>query len=122
MAKKWVNQNGGAVLPLPLKGSADLESEQIPWQACDEEGFWTKPLLESHDGSLRTELMKIDAGTFTPLHAHDDIEQIYVLQGSFYDQDKAYGPGAFIVRSPHTMHSTGSDEGAVILLFYAPAC
>ena len=65
--------------------------------------------------------MKVDPGAFSPLHAHEEIEQIYVLEGQFYDQAKTYGPGDFIVRAPGAMHSAGSEEGAVVLLFYSPA-
>ena len=65
--------------------------------------------------------MKVDPGAFSPTHAHDDVEQVYVLEGSFYDQDKTYGPGAFIVRAAGALHSAGSDDGALVLLFYSPA-
>ena len=65
--------------------------------------------------------MKVDAGAFSPMHAHDDIEQIYVLEGSFYDQDKTYGPGDYVIRAPGALHSAGSEEGAVVLLVYSPA-
>ena len=64
--------------------------------------------------------MQVDAGAFSPMHAHEEIEQIYVLQGSFYDQEHNYGPGDFIVRAPGAMHTAGSVDGAVVLLFYSP--
>jgi anti-sigma factor ChrR (cupin superfamily) len=55
------------------------------------------------------------------MHAHNEIEQIYVLEGSFFDQDKTYTAGEYIVRAPGAMHTAGSDTGAVVLLFYSPA-
>ena len=53
------------------------------------------------------------------LHAHDEVEQIYVVEGSFYDQEKTYGAGDYIVRAPGAMHTAGSEGGAsrVAVLF-----
>ena len=52
---------------------------------------------------------------------YEEFEQIYVLEGSLYDQDNTYQSGQFIIRAPGTMHTTGSENGAVVLLFYALA-
>ena len=75
-----------------------------------------KPLIEDDSKTIRTWLMKIDAGAFSELHAHHEYEQIYVLSGSFYDQDSEYGAGDFIVRAPDAMHTAGSKTGASTLL------
>ena len=77
--------------------------------------------MEDQQAGVRTWLMKVEAGAFSPPHAHDQIEQIYVLEGSFYDQDKTCGPGEYIVRAMGAMHSAGSENGALVLLFYSPA-
>jgi len=77
-------------------------------------------LMEDACTGLRTWLMKVEPGAFSAPHAHDEVEQIYVLEGSFYDQQKTYGAGEYIVRPPGAMHTAGSDTGAVVLLFYSP--
>ena len=120
MSERFNQQKPGGLDSLPIGNSHDFDSNEIEWQECGADGFWIKPLLEDSSAGLRTWLMKVDAGAFSPLHAHEDIEQIYVLEGSFYDQDKTYGPGEFIVRAPGAMHSAGSEDGAVVLLFYSP--
>ena len=53
------------------------------------------------------------------MHAHDEIEQIYVLSGSFFDQDRTLRAGDYACRAPGAMHTTDSDEGAVVLLIYS---
>lgn len=106
---------------LPSSESLIRRTNSIDWQACDESGFWAKPLIEDDSKTIRTWLMKIDAGAFSELHAHHEYEQIYVLSGSFYDQDSEYGVGDFIVRAPGAMHTAGSKTGATVLLFYSPA-
>lgn len=113
-------QQPSAPLTLPGADTIDLDSNQIEWQAEDSSGFHNKLLLEDPAAGIRTYLMKVDAGAYSPPHAHEEFEQIYVLEGSFYDQDKTYQPGAFIVRAPGAMHSAGSKNGAVVLLIYTP--
>jgi len=108
-------------LKMPLGESLTLKSREIPWQGSDAPGFWVKPLIEDDHQGIRTWLMKVDPGAFSDMHGHSEYEQIYVLEGTFYDQDHEYGPGDFIVRAPGALHTAGSKEGAVVLLFYSPA-
>ena len=65
--------------------------------------------------------MRIEPGASAPLHSHEETEQIYVLEGRFSDGEMEYGPGDFIVRAPGAMHAAHSEEGALILIFYAQA-
>lgn len=118
MNEIFIRNAGVDPLALPRSGALVFDARQIDWQDCGEAGFYIKPLLEDEKAGIRTWLMKVEAGAFSPLHAHAEFEQIYVLEGSFYDQDKTYGPGEFIVRAPGAMHSAGSENGAVVLLFY----
>ena len=113
--------DNAVALKMPLGESLMLKSREIPWQGSDAPGFWVKPLIEDDHQGIRTWLMKVDAGAFSDMHGHSEYEQIYVLEGAFYDQDHEYGPGDFIVRAPGALHTAGSEEGAVVLLFYSPA-
>jgi anti-sigma factor ChrR (cupin superfamily) len=120
MSELFVNESNNKHLSLPAVGSAVLPSSASPWQDCGAEGFWIKPLLEDKESGLRTWLMKVDAGAFSAMHAHDEIEQIYVIEGSFCDQDHRYAAGDYIVRAAGAMHTAGSDEGALVMLVYTP--
>ena len=104
--------------PIPLSGSAIVQSDHQVWQSSGADGFWIKPLMEQPEQNMRTWLMKVDAGAYSPLHAHDQLEQIYVLEGTFYDQDNTYRPGDYVIRAPGTMHSAGSEDGSLVLLVY----
>ncbi len=121
MNEVFHNPGANGALRLPASASVDIDANQIDWQDCGAEGFWIRPLLEDQGSGIRTWLMKVDPGAFSPPHAHVEVEQIYVIEGSFFDQDKTYGPGEFIVRAAGAMHSAGSEDGAVVLLFYSPA-
>lgn len=110
----------GVALEVPDSGTRDLNADSIDWQPSGTPGFWMKPLLDSSGNRLRTWLMKVDIGAFSPMHAHDEIEQIFVLEGSFYDQHKTYEPGAMVVRGPGAEHEAGSATGALMIVSYAP--
>ena len=120
MSEMFKAADKAAALKLPVCDSLMLRSSDIPWQDSDAAGFWVKPLIEDEGKGIRTWLMKVDAGAFSEMHGHSEYEQIYVLGGSFYDQDHTYGPGDFIVRAPGALHTAGSEEGALVLLFYSP--
>ena len=120
MSEIFSDQTQNGLGALPKQGSLVIDSNASAWQETDSAGFWVKSLLEDERAGMQACLMKIDAGAFSPLHAHDEVEQIYVIEGSFYDQEKSYGVGEYIVRAAGAMHSTGSEDGAVIMLNYSP--
>ena len=117
MTKNASTRTGSIVVP-PISGSVYLDLAGTDWQP-DGDRFWIKPLYENPARGERTCLMKIDPGARFALHAHEETEQIYVLSGSFYDQDRTLRAGDYACRAPGAMHTTGSDEGAVVLLIYS---
>ncbi|MGH6954831.1 MAG: cupin domain-containing protein [Alphaproteobacteria bacterium] len=112
--------SAGPITP-PMAGSRYLEGAAIEWQPTEAKGFWVKPLYENVERGERTLLMKVDAGASAPLHAHEEFEQIYVLEGSFYDQEKVLKAGDYCCRAPGAQHTAGTREGSVMLLVYTKA-
>ncbi len=121
MSELFQTQGTSGLTGLPAHGSSKLDTGEVEWQECGADGFRIKPILEDSAAGMRTWLMKVEPGAFSPPHAHAEIEQVYVLDGSFYDQDQTYRAGEFVVRAPGAMHSAGSEDGALVLLFYSPA-
>jgi len=105
-------------LPRPADG-VNLMSHpnEAPWQD-DGDGFLYKPLFEDPAAKMKTWLMRVEPGAEAPLHAHEELEQVYVIEGEFYDSEHTYGPGDFVVRAPGAMHTGGSHNGATVLLVY----
>jgi len=114
---KTAGGDPGKAAELPKGGSIYLDPASIDWQP-DGDKFWIKPLYNDPDRGQRICLARIDAGAWFPLHAHEEVEHIYVLSGSFYDQDRTLKAGDYACRAPGAMHTAGSKEGAVILLVY----
>ena len=98
---------------LPPEGSLKIAARD--WPAGQE----TLSLIDDPRG-YRTMLWKAEPGPLGVLHAHDEIEQIYVLEGDFFDDDENYGPGDFLLRMPGAMHRAGSKNGCTMLIVYTP--
>lgn len=65
-------------------------------------------------------LMKIAPGPLGVRHAHDEIEQIYVIDGDFFDEGGSYRAGDFVLRMPGTQHRAGSENGCTMIVVYTP--
>jgi anti-sigma factor ChrR (cupin superfamily) len=114
-------RSGAAAISAPASGSHYCDTGALRWQPSGSEGFWIKPLFENPSTGERTMLMRVDPGAFAPLHAHAEIEQIYVLEGAFYDHNREVRAGDFVCRAPGDPHSSGSREGALALVVYLRA-
>jgi quercetin dioxygenase-like cupin family protein len=103
----------------PVKGSMRYASASVDWQPTELKGFWMKPLFEDAERGEKTLLIKLDPGAWSPMHTHPgELEQIYVLEGSVYDQDATMGPGDYCCGAPDAAHEAGSKDGAIVLLVY----
>lgn len=106
-------------LSRPDSASLVTRTSDAEWESSGTTGFSYKPLFEDAQARLKTMLMKVEAGALAVQHNHDQLEQVLVLEGEFYDEYRNYGPGDFIVRAPGAMHTGGSKNGAVVLLIYS---
>ena len=104
-------------LNLPPSGSKSVGGNS--WDKGDRPGELVRILVDDARG-YRTMLLKVEPGPFGQAHSHDTIEQIYVLEGDFFDEEANYGRGDFVLRMPGAMHRTGSKNGCTMLLVYAP--
>ena len=104
-------------LTLPAAGT--ITARATGWTAGERSGESVRQLLDDPSG-YRTVLMQVAPGPLGEMHAHDTIEQIYVIDGDFFDDDASYGPGDFVLRMPGTQHRAGSREGCTMLIVYAP--
>lgn len=107
--------NGGKSLP----GAGSQKIAAADWVAGERPGETVRALIDDPAG-YRTMLMQIAPGPLGVMHAHDTIEQIYVLEGDFFDDEASYGPGDFVVRMPGTQHRAGSRNGCTMMVIYAP--
>lgn len=74
---------------------------------------WIRPFDDDQPGVA---LLKYDAGASVPLHRHEGLETIFVLDGSQSDEAGDYGTGSFVVNATGTEHSVWSETGCVVLI------
>ena len=101
-----------------LHGSRFVNPHQEEWQPTDAPGFLVKTIFEDGRTGESTMLMKIEPGAFFPDHAHEKLEEIFVLDGDFYDAEASYGPGQYCQRAIGAMHTAGSEHGCTVLVVY----
>lgn len=99
-------------------GSVYVRPQDMEWQQSQFEGVQIKVLYENKAAGELTCLLKWAPGTTLPFHKHPEIEQSWVLEGSFSDHDGICRAGEYVYRTPGSMHETHSAEGCIILAIY----
>jgi len=107
----------GDLQPTP-GGSTYVDPEQLPWLPSQFDKIAMKVLYRDDAAGAMTVLLKWEPGAMLPFHRHPEIEQSWVLEGSFYDHDGICRAGQFVWRTAGSMHETHTDEGCVILAIY----
>lgn len=101
-------------------GSHFIDPETHVWQTTDTPGFLVKPVFHDPATGASTTLMRIEPGAYAPPHAHDQLEEILVLDGDFGDEEHRYGPGQYCLRAAGALHTAHSKNGCTVLLIYRP--
>jgi len=103
--------------PTPA-GSVYVDPQVLEWQPTQFDRIAMKVLYRDDALGELTVLLRWEPGAVLPFHKHPEIEQSYVLEGSFYDHDGICRAGEFVWRRPGSMHETRSDEGCLLLAVY----
>ncbi len=101
-----------------INGSTYVKPADLEWKPTKHKGIQIKVLYEDPSKGELTCLLKWEPGTILPFHRHPEIEQTYVVEGSFYDHDGIARAGEYTWRKPGSLHETRSDEGCIILAVY----
>lgn len=115
-----MSKNMTAMLTTPRTGSHYIAGLKMPWEETDYEGFWLKRLYEDTERGEKTWLMRMDPGAHVGPHAHDDeFEQVFVLEGSFNDDNETLEPSDYACRAPGAIHGGYTEKGALILVIFS---
>ena len=103
----------------PTKGgSVYVDPSKLDWAPSQFPKISMKVLYRNDAEGEMTVLLKWEPGATLPFHKHPEIEQSYVLEGSFYDHDGICRAGQYVWRHPGSLHETKSDEGCLLLAVY----
>ena len=95
-----------------------VDVEHMPWSATKYPGIHIKILYQDEATGLLTAIFKWDAGAVLPLHEHVELEQTYVIEGSFEDDEGVCTAGNYVWRPPGSRHVARSGTGAVMIGFF----
>jgi anti-sigma factor ChrR (cupin superfamily) len=70
-----------------IGGSVYVKPQEITWEPTQFDGISINVLYEDQAKGEMTCLLKWEPGAALPMHKHPEIEQTYVVEGSFYDHD-----------------------------------
>ena len=106
----------------PALASHYIRSADVDWEPMSGfEGVEMKVLYQNENTGLFTGLFRLAPGATIPFHEHTDVEQTYILEGTFQDEDGGAKPGDFIWRPAGNRHTAYSPDGCIILgMFLKP--
>ncbi len=84
----------------PTAGASTyVKPDDMDWKPTQFEGISIKVLYEDPAKGEMTCLLRWAPGAKLPMHRHPEIEQSWVLEGSFADHDGVARAGQFVWRS-----------------------
>jgi anti-sigma factor ChrR (cupin superfamily) len=106
----------------PPKNIGELASRYLNVSGIEWElmapGIEMKVLMEDKNTGMFTGLFRLAPGSVIPDHVHNGIEQTYVVEGTFSDQDGDAKAGDFIWRPKDNRHEAFTRDGCTILSFF----
>jgi anti-sigma factor ChrR (cupin superfamily) len=107
-----------AVTTQPELASRYVDVGSIPWEATRFAGVEWKILMQDEERGLLTALMRWAPGARLPLHEHVEIEQTWVIEGSFEDHQGRCTAGNFVWRPKGSRHEAWTTEGCLLLAVF----
>ena len=102
----------------PELSSRYIDPDEMEWSTSDFPGIRHKVLWSDPESGRSTILFNLEPGAVVPAHEHTDVEQTWVISGSFEDAEGRALPGHYIWRPAGNRHEARSVDGAVILGFF----
>lgn len=116
--------SAGTVDPVLLNEGGLLisRSRAVPWSAGNVPGVHVKPLFVDPARNYSTALVRMDPGTVYPSHRHNDVEEVFLLEGDLLVEGLRMGPGDYCRAEPNSLHSqVRTDSGALFLVLASNA-
>ena len=94
-----------------------METQNMDWETSEADGVLRKRLERFHgDPELVTTVVKYKPNSSFPPHRHVCGEEIFVLEGTFSDNDGDYPAGSYLRNPAGSGHAPFSHEGCTIFV------
>ena len=88
-----------------------------PWQKSPADGVSRRPLeRETAESGHTSSFVKFEPGSYLPPHQHPQGEEIYVLEGTFSDENGDYPAGTYIRNPPGSTHKPFTRDGCTLFV------
>ena len=94
-----------------------IDVENMAWEKLGP-GSERKVLYHDPASGMQTWLCRLAPGAVIPFHEHPEIEQTYVLEGSFVDDEGECKAGNFVWRPGGSRHIGRAPNGVTFLAFF----
>ncbi len=103
---------------LTALASRFVDVDELAWEPTTVDGVETKTLLFEKSSGLLTVLMKMAPGSKLPDHAHMQIEQTFVLEGTLVCGEGECKTGDFVWRPAGSRHRAWCPDGGLMLAIF----
>lgn len=93
-----------------------IRSGDFQWQPHRMPGVEIVVLFNDTVNRMRSLVVKVAAGVTYPLHQHQGIEEIYMLEGELDLSGEIYLAGDYIRSSPNSIHAPSTNTGCMFLI------
>lgn len=104
---------------LQKTGLLITRSEELPWEAAPIPGILSKALYVDAKRKYSTSLVRVEPRAVYPSHRHNDIEEVFLLEGDFLIDGVHMRPGDYCRSEPGSVHGQSSTECGALLLVFA---
>jgi len=96
-----------------------MRSDELPWEAAPIPGVLSKSLFVDEKRKYATSLVRVEPKAVYPSHRHNDIEEVFLLEGDFFVDGVSMAPGDFCRSEPGSVHGPSTTESGALLLVFA---
>ena len=93
-----------------------LRSSDLKWRPYRAPGIEVALLYLDRANRMSSALLKAAAGVIYPLHQHQGIEEIYMLEGELVIDGQVYRAGDYIRSYPNSIHAPSTSTGCMFLI------
>jgi anti-sigma factor ChrR (cupin superfamily) len=98
-----------------------IDFSKINWRATRHPGIFIHTLRRDAVTNDATVLIRMQPGCAYPTHRHNGIEEVFILQGGYRDDEGEYRAGDYKVNEAGSEHTPVALEGEEDCIMFAVA-